>query len=170
MFIEEVAKPQQEATAQASAWMKAGEVLRSEPTGCHEGHGQRVAHGELGGRRCCGGEVVGTCLLPDRDVEHALGSPGNRAVDLPHHGHKEDPACLQQRHELDEFGRGTTFGNGHHDVAVADQSEVAMQGVCSMKEGGRRSGAVERGHRLSRDVRTLSDAREHEASTDFPPF
>jgi hypothetical protein len=99
-----------------------------------------------------------------------LGRPGYRAVDAPDHGHQSHAAGLQERKELDQFGRGATLGHGHHDIVIAHHSEVTVQGIRCMQERCRGARAVQGCDRLSGDIGTLADASKNQPSSSFPPL
>jgi hypothetical protein len=95
------------------------------------------------------------------------GSLGDRAVGPSHHGDKGNLSGLQQGQELDQLGGGSALGDGDDHILLSDHTEVAMQGVSSVQERGRRTGAVQGGHGLPGHVRTFPDARKDETPARF---
>ena len=164
VLLVEVGDAHVELLAQGAAGVEACKVAGAEVAAFDEGHGQGVAHDELGGGAAGGCEVVGAGLVLHGGVEDDVGVVGEEGVGVAHHGDEFVAEAAEERDEDFNFGGVAAFGEAHDHVALLHHAEVAVDGVGGMHEEGRSAGAVEGGNDLGGDVCALSNTRNYDSS------
>ena len=144
--------------------MQVGEILLAEALPDEQGHGEGVAEGEGGGGAGRRHEVQGARLGADAAVEGDVGAaregrPGGAGqADEPG---PDPPDGVDQAQDL---VRLAAVRQGHHDVVVLHDAEVAVDRLGRMQEERRGAGAGEGGRDLAADDPGLAHAGD-----DDPP-
>ncbi len=144
--------------------MERGVILGAQPAPFQQGHGDRVAHGQGGRRARRRGQVHGTGLFTDADVEHDPTLPRQRGGDVPRQQHDGHVETFEERHDGEELVRLARVRQGHDDVAGRHHPEISVDALGGMQEVGGRARGGQRGRELPRDDPRLAHARHDHAA------
>ncbi|MNS94848.1 hypothetical protein D3C72_1290770 [compost metagenome] len=153
--------------AQRAAGVRAGEIFGAEAARVEQGHGQRVAHGDLRGGARGGREVQRAGFLGDAGVDHDVGMARQRGVGAAGHGDQGHALALDHRQQHGEFVDLAAVGDGEHEVDRLDHAEVAVAGLGRVHEHRGRAGGGEGGGDLAADVAALAHAHHDHAAAHF---
>ena len=144
--------------------MQHREVVHGEPAPLHQGHGQRVAHGQGGGGGRGGGQPQRAGLLADGDVEVDVGGGGQGGARLPRHGQEGRAQPLHLRHQGQDLPGVAAVGDGQHRVSLDDAAQVAVDGLGRMQEERGRARGGEGGRDLLSDQAALAHPGDDHAA------
>ena len=159
-----VAHVGEQLAAQRTAGVRAGKVFGAEAPGVQQGHGQRIAHGQLGRGAGGGGQVAGGRLRAPRcTVQHQVGitSPGwtaGRPV-MAISGGAQAPQHGQDGREFIRFRRCWRCASTRS--IARDHAQVAMAGLGGVYKKGGGAGGCERGSNLAAHMATFAHAHHH---------
>lgn len=156
-----------EASAEASAGVKVGEVVGFEAGAAAELEGDRVAQGQHDGGGGCRGEVERAGLFADANVQGDYGGVGQRGAEGRGEG---DDAHLQPREHREQANQFLCFpgvGERDDDVAGGKDAEVTVEGLDGMEKDGGCTGGDEGCGDFTRDDSGFSDARDSYAVALF---
>ena len=108
-----------------------------------------------------GGQAIGHGLIGDTYVENKVGLLGKIRLGVAYHGHNAVASQLDEWHQHLDLGCLAALREHDHDIALADNTQVAMDGVGGMHEDSRRACRVQRRHNLLGDDGALTNTREN---------
>ena len=144
--------------------MELGEVFHGEASASHQAERQGVTHHQLGGGAARRGKVVGEGLVADRDIEDEVGLLGEIAVAVAHDGDDGVAPQLDERDQDLDLRRLTAFREQDDEILVADDAQVAMDGIGGVHEHGGGPRRVHGRRDLLGDDGAFPDAGENDIS------
>ena len=147
--------------AQRTAGVRAGKVFGAEAPGVQQGHGQRVAHGQLGRGAGGGGQVQGAGFALHAAVQHQIGITRQGGLQAAGHGDQRGAQAPQHGQDGREFAAFAAVGDGQHQVVARDHAQVAMAGLGGVHKKGGGAGGCERGSNLAAHMATFAHAHHH---------
>ena len=146
--------------------MRTRKVLGLEATRIEQGHGQRIAQGQLrggaGGRR----QVQGAGLLLDAAVQKHVGIARQRGLGIARHGDQGRPHALEHGQNGSQFSGLPAVGDGQHQIGRTDHAQVTMAGLGGVHKHGGRAGGGQGCRNLASNVATFAHAHHHHAAVD----
>ena len=167
-----VTGPARRAARRARPGVVLVEVVRAEPSGHHQRHGQRVTDDRGHRRRRRRDQVERVRFAPGADVDDRVGQLAQRRTAAApgdgHHGHSPGPHDAGEPHDL---RRGAGLGDGQEEVVAGDHPSVAVQRIRRVHEEGGGAGAGEGGGQLGADQPRLPQpGHDHAAGRGQQPL
>jgi len=154
----DVGDAKEEGSADGAGGMALGEIALLESAGVEDGHGEGIAQDEGGGGAAGGGEIEGTGLAGNGDVEGEIAVAGEGGTGGGGEGNDPDGETAEGGEQVEEFLGFTRVGKGEDQVAVADDAEIAVEGIDGIEDDGGGTGGAEGGGDLAADDPGFADA------------
>jgi hypothetical protein len=162
--VHQIADMHQQAPAERTAGMGAGEILRAEAARVEQRDRQRIPQrqrrGGAGRRR----QSQGAGFLRHAGVEVYVRLACQGGSRVAGHGNELRTPTLDDRHDGEQLRTFAGIGQGDQHVMVGDHAEIAVAGLAGMDEEGRGAGAGHGRGDLARDVAGLAHAAYHNPS------
>ena len=150
--------------AQRAAGVRAGKVFGAEAPGVEQGHGQCVAHGQLGGGAGGGGQVQRAGFALHAAVQHQVGMLGQGGLQTAGQRDQGCAQALEHGQDGSEFTAFAAVGDGQHHIGAGDHAQIAVAGLCGVHKECGGAGGRQGGGNLAAHMAALAHAHHHQAA------
>jgi hypothetical protein len=166
----DIADAGEEGASEAAAGVELGEIFIAEAAGFEEDHGEGVAEDEHIGGAAGGSEVKGAGFAFDIDVEDDVAVSTEGGIGGAGESDEFGGETFEVGEEVEEFIGFAAVAEGDDGVALADDAEVAVEGVLGIEDDGGGAGGIEGGGDFMGDIVGFSDTDDDDFTVIIEGF